>query len=180
MFTDDGVRPDDGTRADDRGGMHYRAGVNRDAAAVARPRIHDHAHQQVCFRGDVLADERLAMCARERTPARPQRHLEPKAIAGHDGQPELRVVNAAQIRARGRARAGGLRQENRRHLREGLDHQHARHQRSAGKVPLEKLFADGDVLVRDDPTPGIVLRDRIHQRRRVAVAQAIEDFGDVD
>ena len=42
--------------------------------------------------------------------------------------------------------AGALEQQDRRHLRQRLDHQHRRHQRRAGKVAREELLVDRDVL----------------------------------
>ena len=50
-----------------------------------------------------------------------------------------------------------LEQEHGGHLSERLDHQDARHHRGAREVPLEELFVDGDVLVRDQPHARLVL-----------------------
>ena len=158
--------------------MDDGARVNRDARAAGRTRLHHHANQQVGLRRDVLADERRGMGARETRAPRSHRHFEPKAIARHDGQSEFRVVDPSQIRPRGRAIAP-LREQDGCDLRERLDHQDARHQGRAGKVPLKKLLADRDILVRDDAASGLVLRHRVNEGGRIAIAEAIEDFRDV-
>ena len=89
---------------------------------------------------------------------RSSRHLEAEPVAGHDLLSELGVLHAAQRHAP----AG---KQQRRHLSERLDHQHARHQRRAGKVPLKELFVDGDVLDRHDPAARLVLDDVIDEKR---------------
>ena len=67
-----------------------------------------------------------------------------------------------------RARGGpvaALEQQQRRHLRQRLDHQHRRHQRRAREMALEELFVDGDVLDRHQPLAPARARRR---RRRAA------------
>jgi hypothetical protein len=46
-------------------------------------------------------------------------------------------------------------------------------------VPLEELFVDGDVLDRDETPPGVVLGDGVDEERRLPVAVAVEEDGDV-
>ena len=48
-----------------------------------------------------------------------------------------------------------------------------------GKVSLEELLVDRDVLDGDDAPPGLVLRDGVDEHRRIAVGQALEDRRDV-
>ena len=79
-----------------------------------------------------------------------------------------------------RRAAGRVHQQDGRDLRQRLDHEHARHQRRAGKMPLEEILVDGDVLDRLDPPPGLVLGDGVNQRRGIAVAEAVEGLRDVD
>ena len=42
-------------------------------------------------------------------------------------------------------------------------------------MPLKKVLVDRDVLVRDQPAARLVLRDPVDQKRRVAIAEAIEE-----
>ena len=53
-------------------------------------------------------------------------------------------------------------------------------QRRPGKVSLEELLVDGDVLDRDEPPARLVLGDRVDEQRRIPVAQPVEENGDVD
>jgi hypothetical protein len=84
-------------------------------------------------------------------------HFEPKTIARHHVPAKLRVIDASK-------RHPTTRNQERRHLRHRLDHQHRRHQRRAGKVPLKKLFADGDVLHGHNPAPRLVLDDVVYEK----------------
>jgi hypothetical protein len=72
---------------------------------------------------------------------------------------------------------GAVDEQQRRHLRERLDHQDARHQRRARKMSLEELLADADVLERDEALARLVLSDRVDECRRIPVAEAIESLG---
>jgi hypothetical protein len=47
-------------------------------------------------------------------------------------------------------------------------------------MSLKELFADRDVLDGDQPLARFVLGDRVHQQRRVAVAETIEKDRDVN
>ena len=75
--------------------------------------------------------------------------------------------------------SGACTEQQRRDLRQRLDHQHARHDRRAGKMSLEVIFADGDVLDGDEPLAGLVLHHRIDERRGEPVAEPIDGLGDV-
>jgi hypothetical protein len=55
-------------------------------------------------------------------------------------------------------------QQNRRHLRHRLEHQHRRHQRRAGKMSLEEVFVDRDVLHRNQTPAGLVFGDFIDEQ----------------
>ena len=121
-----------------------------------------------------------ALSARHRPTPRAHRHLQRQPIAGHDGQAELGVVHAAQPRAGDRRRRRRVHEQDGRHLRQRLDHEHAGHQRRAGKMPLEEIFVDGDVLDGLDPPPRLVLGDGVNQRRGIAVAEPVERGLDVD
>ena len=47
-------------------------------------------------------------------------------------------------------------------------------------MSLEEIFVDGDVLDGHEPLARLVLGDRIDERRRIPVAEPVDDFGDVD
>src|SRR5262249_9021407 len=85
-----------------------------------------------------------------------------------------------EVDARSRRRVVTLKQQNRRHLRQRLDHQHRRHNRSARKMTLKEFLADGDVFDSDQPAARFVLRNGIHERRRISITQAIQRLRDVD
>ena len=111
-------------------------------------------------------------CANESAAPSVERHLEPQTVAGHDLLAELGVVHAAQRRPAPPAI------RKRRDLGQRLDHQHRRHQWRAGKVPLEELFVDGDVLDRHDPASRLVLDDVIYEKRWVAIGEPVERLSD--
>ena len=73
-----------------------------------------------------------------------------------------------------------LQQQNRRHLRQRFEHQHAGQRRRARKVALKEFFVDGDVLDGDETAARLVLRDRVDEHRRIPVAQPVQENGDVD
>ena len=52
-------------------------------------------------------------------------------------------------------------QQKTRDLCEGFDHQHAGHERRAGKMPLKKLLVHRDVLDGDDAPAGLMVRDGV-------------------
>ena len=140
----------------------------------------DQPEQQLGFGDHLVADVGRGLRPRERRAPPAERDFEPQPVAGHDLPAELGVVDAAQVDARVRRRVVALQQQDRRHLRQRLEHQHAGHQRRAGKMSLEELFVDGDVLDRDEPPAGLVLGDRVDEQRRIPVAEPVEEDGDVD
>jgi hypothetical protein len=160
VLADDGMRPDDRAGAEPGVGMHDRARIDGHAVA-ALSRLVGQPHQELGLGRDVVADVGDRVRAGQPGPPRPHRDLEPEPVAGNHRQPELGAVDPAQIRAPGRAR---VRQQDRGDLRQRLDHQHARHQRRAGKMPLEEFLVDGDVLDGDDAPAGLVLRDGIDEQ----------------
>jgi hypothetical protein len=138
------------------------------------------AEQQFGLGDDLIADVRRRLGPGQRRAPAAQRHLEPQLIARHDLTPEPRPVDAAQVRPfGGPGVAVALKQQDRRHLRPRLQHEDRGQQRRAWEMSLEELLVDRDVLDRDDPPPGLVLRDGVNEQRRIAVAEAVEEDGDV-
>ena len=134
-----------------------------------------HREQQVHLGDDVLADIGGAADAGQLRAFTLERHFEADAIAGHHLPPELRFVDAAQVRDRARRLLLAVEQQDRRGLRQRLDHQDAGHQRLAREVALEELFVDGGVLDRDDPLTADVLGDGVDEVEGVPVAEPVEE-----
>ena len=47
-------------------------------------------------------------------------------------------------------------------------------------MPLKEILVDRDVLVRDEPLAGLVLVHGVDHDRRVAITEAVEEYGNVD
>ena len=95
-------------------------------------------------------------------PAHGDVELEP--IARHHLTAELGVVHAAKPGTAGRSRRGrAVENQEACHLRERLDHEHARHERRAGKVALKEFLVDGDVLDRHDAAARLEQRDGVDE-----------------
>ena len=167
-----------GVRTDDRPGPDLRA-LHDDRGRVDPDAIGHNGEQQIHLGHDLIADKRHTARFRHRRARLQQRHFEPKLIARDDLAAELRAVDAVQIDARHRHRSFAIEHQRRGHLRQRLQHQDARHQRHAGKMPLKKILVDRDVLVRDEPLPRFMLVDGVDQHGRVAITEAIEEYGDV-
>ena len=136
--------------------------------------------QELGFGDDLIADVRDGLRARERRPPAANRDLEPQPVAGHDLAPELRVVHAAQVDPPLRRAPLALEQENRRHLGQRFEHQHAGQRRRPREVPLKEFFVDGDVLDGHEPPARLVLDDRVDEHRRIPVAQPVQEERNVD
>jgi len=141
--------------------------------------VGDDAEEQLGFGHHLVADNRRRLRARQRGPPPPERDLEPQLVAGKHLAAEFRVVDATQVDARVRRRLLAVQQQHRRHLRQRLEHHHARQHRRARKVSLEEFFVDGDVLDRNQPPSCVVLGDRVDQKGWLPVAEAVEEDGDV-
>ena len=46
-------------------------------------------------------------------------------------------------------------------------------------MSLKKVLVDRDVLVRDEPLPRFMLVDGVDEHGRMAITEAIEEYGDV-
>ena len=99
-------------------------------------------------------------------------HLELELIAGDDLAPEFRPVHPAEEDLQAPPLA--LEQQDRRHLGEGLDHQHPRHDGGTRKMALKEVLVDRDVLVRHQARARLVLHDGVEQVGRVAMGQAVD------
>src|SRR5271156_2843574 len=64
-------------------------------------------------------------------------------------------------------------------LRHTLDHQHARHDRVAGKMAEEMRLVEGDILDADAMLVAAHVDDTVDHEKRVAVRQQPQDFADI-
>jgi hypothetical protein len=179
VLADRHVRPDDRARADLRAGMHD--GRRMDLCELLRVLLRDalDAHQQGGFRRDLPVQAGDGAKLRERPAPRPRGHFQRQTVARDDAHAELRLVDAAQPGAAERRAVGRFHQQDRRHLRQRLDHEHAGHQRLARKMSLEDVFVDRDVLDGRQAPPRLVLGDRIDQRGGIPVAEPFQGGADV-
>jgi hypothetical protein len=148
---------------------HPRAAVDR----CARER-----EQQLGLGDDAVSQVGGAVRARQAGPARTEGDLQPEPIAGSHREPELRVIDAAQVGTPAAVRAAH--EQHRGDLGERLDHEDAGQRRRAREVPLEELLVHRHVLDGDDAATGFELGHRIHQRGWIAVTETVDDLRDVD
>src|SRR5690606_22797802 len=108
----------------------------------------------------------------------PDRHLQVEAVAGHHHARELGVVDLHQVRqpALDAAAVGEL-GEHAAGLGQGLDHQHARHHRPVGEMPLEIGLVGAHVLVAEHALARLELDHAIDQQERIAMRQHLPDRG---
>ena len=131
-----------------RGGMHVRRRIARTPRRARSP-----AAARLPPRSGRPRRPAPEPCAR-RDRARPSVDLETQAIAGNDLRRNLALLTPrSDTRAVERC-LGAIEHEHCRDLRQRLDHEHGRHQRRAGEMSLEELFADGDVLHATSRLPG--------------------------
>ena len=189
--------PDRGLTVDDDGGADHAAGADRDIGTNRAVRTDDRpladprrwvdararvdlarmaldANHQLGLGDRLIGDKRRGMHLRQPGTHASDSHVQPQPIAGDHLTAKLRVVDAAQPRPRRRRRLCAFEHQHRSHLRQGLDHEHARHDRHPGEVPLEEFLTDRDVLVRNQTHAGFVLGDRVDQERGIAVVDAVE------
>jgi hypothetical protein len=134
--------------------------------------------------GSTSGDGRVATCRRRRasaardSPTRtspwkrtrsPRRWTSARAqlISGHDRAAELRLVEAHHPDFDAPRVRGGLQEPDPRRLGQGLEDQHARHDRLGREVAGEEVLRPGHVLRRDQTTARIVLDDAVHEHERV-------------
>jgi hypothetical protein len=151
-----GVRTDDGALADPRCGVDVSRRVYRGLTRLD-------GDQQLGLGHDLVVHVRSRLHARQTRSGPPHRDLEPKTVARDYAAPEFGAVDAAE-RGTGREwRTGAIENEDRRHLRERLDHQHGGHQRGTGKMPLKEIFTDRHILHRHEPVARLVLGDNVDE-----------------
>ena len=136
--------------------------------------------QQVCFRHGLIVDERGGAYLGESRPNAAELDLESEPVARYHLPSEFRVVDAAEPHASARRCGSAIEQQHRRHLDEGLDHQHTGHQRSAREVTLEELFVDGDALDGDQSAARLVFGNRVDEVGRVAVVIPIQQRREIE
>ena len=173
MRPDDGVRTDNGARRDLRPFHDHGGRMNADA-------VRHESEQQHRFGDDLIPDVGLRPRFRQPRSCPHERHLEAQAIARHHLLPEFRLIDAVQVHARHGMRSVALEQQRRGNLCERFQHQHAGHERRAGKMPLEEVLVDRDVLVSDEALSRLVLGDAVDEQRRMAITEAVEQDGNID
>ena len=137
------------------------------------PPLHER-RQQVQLRGLLAVYRGAAPELNDVTPAAQEVRLEPEYVPRHDRTPEARTIDADQCHA-APAELGMLDQlPEPRQLRHRLYDQHARHDRTAGEVPLQDRLVGGDQLLADDVVVGD-LRHAIDHQKRGAVRQQLLD-----
>jgi hypothetical protein len=134
-------------------------------------------HHDVRGRYGLAVDARLGVKAPDRPDTADERRFQHQLVARHDWSAKTRVVDPHEIEGRfaGRLHAGRLEGEHAGRLRHGLDDQHARHDGTAGEMPLEKRLVERHVLERHDLAAGRVLENTIDQQERIAMRQVAEN-----
>jgi hypothetical protein len=64
-------------------------------------------------------------------------------------------------------------------MRQGFEHQHARHHRAVREMPLKEALVVGDVLECLDALTFLQRHDPIHEKERMAVREVSQDLMDV-
>ena len=159
-------RTDGGALADHRGGRHARGRID--------VRDRTDGEQQVGFDHGLAVDFGKRRGLHQRPARGAERHDQLQLVAGDDVLAELGAVDAAQLDAGVVAPVHFIEQQQRRRLRQRLDHEDRRHQRLVRKMSLEEIFVDGDVLEGDQPLSRLVLGDGVDEERGKAVGEAIE------
>ena len=140
--------------------------VRIDVARSASDRQH-----QLGLGHDLAVDFGEAADASRAAARRAERDLEPQPIAGHDLLAELGAVDAAQLHdvRRGDAARAASSSSSVAACASASIIRTAGISGLPGKVSLEELFVDGDVLDRDEPLPGSCSAIGVDEERGKAV-----------
>src|SRR5579872_1940472 len=140
------------------------------AGRFIRLAVHQHAaHDAFCGNVAVHCGHRLQL-AEFYLPLQ-HRHLDAQLISGHHRAPETRLIHRGQIEQFFIAIRNFRKQQQSAGLGHPFDDQHARHDRFAREMTLEKALIDGDVFQADDALQPLDFDDRVHQQERIAVRQ---------
>jgi len=107
-------------------------------------------------------------------------HLDTQLISRSHRAAELGPLDAGKYRQLGFAVGDFAHHDDGAGLGHRLDHQHAGHDRIAGKVALKKRLVHGHVLDRDQPLAALKLDHSVDQQKRVAVGEQTQDLLDVE
>ena len=123
-------------------------------------------HISVASRGEFAIHGGAAFELAESAAPGEHLHLDPQLVAGNHGPAEAGIVDGDEIEQLLLAVGNFLQQQQAARLRHGLDDQHARHDRLAGKMPLEIAFIDGDILDSDNALPLFHFFNGVNQQER--------------
>jgi glutamate carboxypeptidase len=129
--------------------------------------------------GQLVSDIRHAQHAPGIPAPRFHFDFDTQLIAGNHRAPEPGAVNPREQDQFAIPVFHFREQEHATRLRHGFDHQHPRHDRSAGKVSGEKRLIDGDILDRHNPLSALKFEHAIDQQKRKPVRQNMQDAVDV-
>jgi hypothetical protein len=105
--------------------------------------------------------------------------FEPELIPRYHRTPEPAVVDPGKINQLRLPVFVLAEQKDDANLGQSFDDQYARHDRMLREMPGEKRFVDGYVLYRDHAAETIRFQHAVHQEKRVAVRQDIQNFADL-
>src|SRR5579859_1928465 len=137
--------------------------------------VHDHGGEDGLGH-ELVAAHRLALELPDIAAMLLARDVNVQAIAWQDRAPEARVVDAHEIDELAfRPGPQRLHNQHRCRLRHGFDDEHARHDRTLGKVAFEIALVDRHVLDADGALAGDHIHHTIDQQERVTVWDHLHD-----
>src|SRR6266545_4362341 len=165
---DRGVRADPGSRPDHDLGADDRVGADLDPLREPRLRTEDalHSRGRAALADTALQGDDL--------------RLDPELISRQDRPAKLTAIHGGQVQKLLLVLGNDAEEADRGDLSHRFHDQHPRHDRIAGKMPLEEFFVEGHVLNPDHALSLLDLEDPVHQEKRVTVRKDLKDFGDSD
>ena len=173
-FADDRVGPDRNAVAELRAGRDHGRGMDRDAAHGRSTSTESRSASAQRLPSTVAVARHLQTRNLRDTIVR----LDPELVAGHDGPAEAAPVDAREVEELLLPVRRDPEEAHARDLGHRLEDQNPGHHRVAGKVSLEELLVERDVLDAHDPLARLELEDPVHEQERIAVRQCLENFGD--
>src|SRR5262245_16748373 len=124
--------------------------------------------------GQLVAHRRPGLAAADRPTHRLEFADERELVTGLDDALEAHVVDSCEERELAAVLLEGE-SGDRTGLRQGLDHDHARHDRPAREVPGEEPLVAAHLLAGDDPGSRLELQHFVDEQERVAVRDDLFD-----